>query len=138
MKCLLTLVTFFALSQTVSAQDMTDLQRGDLSLTTAEGEIVSIKPICPSRPGGVSCRAIGAAVTIKVHLHGCADRLGGTFSKFEVVDGRPVLYFGAINIANEVSRRARCITAPFATTTVHVPHEGDIELINMDFAGLSR
>ncbi|MBY0414080.1 MAG: hypothetical protein K2Q18_07935 [Bdellovibrionales bacterium] len=129
---------FFALIALCSVQAMassTDLKKGDLTLTAAKAEIVSVKEICPSMPGRLTCMAYGSKVTLKVSLNGCADRLGGFSSKFEVIDGKGVLYFNAINIANEISLRARCIQQSFKLVEIFTPFEGEIELVNLEFTG---
>lgn len=134
MKALLTLIALFFVQQ-VSANDTTVLQKGDLNLSAATGEITSVREICPKIPGRVSCMAYGSVVTVKVTLQGCLDRMGGYFTKFEHIDGKGVLYFGAINIFNKASMTARCVRAPSETVSIGVPFEGEIELVNMDYTG---
>jgi hypothetical protein len=135
MKMFLTLIALVSL-QTAFAQEVTELKRGDLSLSGASAKITSVKPLCPSVPGQVSCAAVGSMVKVKVSLGGCLDTLGGYFSSFKIVNGKGVLSFGAINIANEGSRVARCYTAPIAIVTIYVPFEGKtVVLEQMDFRG---
>lgn len=134
MKTLLALLTF-VVSQSLYADRIAPIKKGDMSLSQAKGEIISVREICPKVPGRATCMAIGSIVEIEVSLQGCVDRLGGHFSKFEVVDGKGVLYFGAINIDNEVSRRAICVKAPTEMISVQVPFEGEIELVNLNYKG---
>lgn len=136
MKALLTLLALVFVQQ-VSAQEMTKLEKGDMALSQASAKITSVREICPKIPGRVSCMAIGSVITVKVGLNGCLDRLGGYFSKFEMIDGKGVLYFGAINIFNKASMAAFCVKQPTQNVTVHVPFEGEIELVNMDFTGMT-
>ena len=136
MKALLTLLALIFVQQ-VSAQEMTSLKDGDLNLSQASAKITSIREICPKIPGRWTCMAYGSVVKVEASLHGCLDRLGGYFSKFEVIDGRGILYFGAINIFNKASMTARCVKIPTQTVSVTVPFEGEIELVNMDFTGMT-
>lgn len=138
MKALLTLVAMLCMHSAM-ASDFTELKKGDTHLSQATGKITKISPICPRpRPGQVTCMAYGSTITVKVALQGCLDNFGGYFSKFEVIDGKGVLYFGAINIFNKASMTARCVAQPFELVKVMVPYEGEIELVNMDFTGSSN
>jgi hypothetical protein len=137
MKAVLVLITFLYV-QAVSAGGFTPLDKKDLSLSQAKGKISNVQEMCPHIPGRMSCMAYGSTVTVKVTLGGCLDRLGGHFSKFEVIDGHGVLYFGAINIANTASRTARCVAAPFEIVKIGVPYEGEIELVNIDYIGTAK
>lgn len=74
----------------------------------------------------------------KVSLNGCLDNFGGHFSKFELIDGKGVIYFGAINITNKASMTARCVAQPFKIVKLKIAHEGEFELVNMDFTGSSN
>lgn len=135
MKTLFVLLTFLFV-QTVSA-NATALKSGDLSLSQAEAELISVKEICPKIPGRGTCMAYGSVVTVKIKLNGCLDRLGGYFTNFEVVDGKGVLSIGAINIFNKASMTARCVARPTKTVKVRVGFEGDIELVNVDYTGMN-
>ncbi|MBA2405727.1 MAG: hypothetical protein H0V66_13200 [Bdellovibrionales bacterium] len=134
MKMFLALLTLVTL-QTAFAQEYTKLKDGDMNLSGAEAKITSVKPVCPRVPGQVSCMAYGSIVKIKVSLNGCLDTLGGHFSSFKIVNGKGVLAFGAINIANESSRVAMCYALPVEIVTIHVPFEGKVELEKMEFRG---
>lgn len=134
MKALFTLVCLLGLSSAF-AQYTTDLNSGDLSLSQASAEIVKTSLICPVTEGGIRCMAYGSNVSVKITMNGCVDRLGGYFSKFEEVNGKGVLHFGAINIFNKTSMLARCIKMPSEIVTVSVPFEGEIELVEMPFTG---
>lgn len=134
MKAMITLMAVLFV-QSVSARGVTPIEKKDISLSQAKGKITNVSEICPRIPGRVSCMAVGSVVTVKVSLGGCLDRFGGYFSKFEEVNGRGVLYFGALNIFNEASRSARCVAAPFHTVKINVPYEGEIELVNLDYTG---
>lgn len=137
MKTLFAILSLISL-QTAFAQDVTELVNGDLGISQADAKIVNVRPICPSLPGGFSCMAYGSIVQISVGLNGCLDSYGGHFSKFEVVDGKGVLYFSAINIANEASKTTRCLTRPVVAVQVPVTFEGAIELVNTEFTGATR
>lgn len=134
MKTLLVILSVL-ISQSVSATGMVPIKKGDMNLSQAKGEIISIRQICPVVPGRATCMAIGSVIDVEVKLKGCMDRLGGHFTKFQVVDGKGVLYFGAVNINNEVSRRAMCVKAPAELISVQVPFEGEIELVNLNYIG---
>lgn len=134
MKTLLVLLTFLA-SQSLYADRIAPIKKGDLSLSQAKGEIVSIRELCPKLPGRIRCSAIGSIVDIEVSLQGCVDRLGGHFTKFQVIDGKGVIFLGAVNISNEVSRRAMCVKAPTEMISIQVPFEGEIELVNLNYIG---
>lgn len=135
MKTLFVLLTFLFV-QTVSA-NTTALKSGDLSLSQAEAELISVKEICPKVPGRMSCMAIGSIATVKIKLNGCLDRLGGYFTNFEVVDGKGILSVGAINIFNKASMTARCVARPTKTVKIRLGYEGDIELVNVDYTGMN-
>lgn len=137
MKAVLTLIAMICMHSAM-ASDVTVLQKGDMNLSQATGTITKVREICPAIPGRMRCMAYGSVVTVKIALNGCLDNLGGTFSKFEQIDGKGVLYFGAINIFNKASMTARCVAQPFKTVDLHVPFEGEIELVNMDFTGSSN
>ena len=137
MKAIITLIAMICMHSAM-ASDVTELKKGDMNLSQAFGTITKVREICPSVPGRMRCMAVGSVVTVKVALHGCLDSLGGTFSKFEHIDGKGVIYFGAINIFNKASMTARCVAQPFKLVELHVPFEGEIELVNMDFTGSSN
>ena len=134
MKFLLILVSLLSLNDAF-AQGLTDLKNGDTSLSQAHAQIIEVKKVCEPNEYGASCRAYGSSVKIKVTMIGCIDHLGGTFSNFTEVDGKGVLSFGAINIANKNSEVTRCVQAPSEIVTVSVPFEGQIELVQMNFKG---
>lgn len=134
MKAFLILLAFIYM-QSVSAGGVTPLDKKDVSLSQAEGKLTSVKEICPKVPGRMTCMAYGSTATVKVHLKGCLDRLGGYFSHFELINGKGVLYFGAINVFNSASRSARCIQAPHETVSIHLPYEGKVELVNVEYTG---
>ncbi len=136
MKTLLTLIAFVCMTSQAFSQ-VTNLEKGDMNLSKAEAKIVSIREICPRVPGRISCMAIGSVVTVEVTLNGCLDRLGGHFAKFDFSEGKGILHFGAINIFNKASMTARCVKIPTKRIDLHVPFEGDIELVEMDYTGMS-
>lgn len=137
MKVLFALVCFLSLGSAF-AQHSTALKEGDLHLSGAKAEIKKIEVLCPALEGGMSCMAIGSILTIKVRLVGCADHMGGYFSKFEKVDGKGILYFSAINVFNKASTYTRCAQAPTATVKITVPFEGEIALVELPFEGGSQ
>ncbi len=137
MKALITLIAMICMHSAM-ASEYTELQKGDMNLSQATAKITNVREICPSIPGRMRCMAIGSVVTVKVTLQGCLDNFGGYFSKFEHIDGKGVIYFGAINIFNKASMTARCVAQPFKLVELHVPFEGEIELVNMDFTGSSK
>lgn len=134
MKTVLAFMALFTMQQAF-AQNVTELRNGDIGLSKASGEIVSVREICPQVPGRFSCMAHGSVIEVKVNLNGCLDRLGGHYTKFEVIDGKGILYFGAINISTKASRTARCIQQAFEKVSVNVPFEGEIELVELDYTG---
>jgi hypothetical protein len=131
MKAFITLLALFS----VQAFAETELESGDLKLSAAHAQIISVSPICPRTPGGISCMAIGSTIKVKVFLNGCLDRLGGYSSKVELVDGKAVLYFSAINIATEASEKVRCIQQASKMVSIYTTYEGPVELVNLDFTG---
>ena len=135
MKTLILLISLIA-SQSIYAARV-PIQKGDLNLSQAEGQIISVKEICPTVPGRATCMAIGSVVEVEIALQGCMDRLGGYFTHFEVVDGKGKLFLSAVNISNEVSRRVMCVKAPTEHITIQIPFEGEIELVNTKFNGSS-
>jgi hypothetical protein len=136
MKKLLTLIVFITIAQAHAIHDMTKIERGDMGLHAADGKIIKVTPLCPTpAPGEVTCMAYGSKVKVKVKLNGCLDRFAGHFSRFEIINGKGILYFGALNMFNKASMAAFCHEMPSHTLTLSVPFEGQIELINMDFTG---
>ncbi|WPU66903.1 hypothetical protein [Peredibacter starrii] len=131
------LILSFIISQSIYARGIVPIKKGDLNLSQAKGEIISVKEICPRIPGRATCMAIGSVVEIEIALQGCLDRLGGYFTHFEVVDGKGKIFLSAVNISNEVSRRVMCVKAPSEQITLQVPFEGEIELVNTKFSGSS-
>lgn len=137
MKALITLIAMICMHSAL-ATDITELKKGDSHLSAATAKITKVREMCPSIPGRMRCMAIGSVVTVKVMLNGCLDNFGGYFSKFEHIDGKGVIYFGGINIFNKASMTARCVAQPFKLVELHVPFEGQIELVNMDYTGSSN
>lgn len=137
MKALLTLVVMFCMHSAM-ASDITKLEKGDTHLSQATAKITKVRPICPAYNDRPRCMAVGSVVTVKVMLNGCLDNFGGYFSKSEFIDGKGVIYFGGINIFNKASMTARCVAQPFKLVELHVPFEGEIELVNMDYTGSSN
>jgi hypothetical protein len=130
------LITLTALiSLTAYAEGVTPISSGDISLSEASSRIISVTSTCPKSNQNMNCFTMGAMVSIQVTLGGCLDRLGGHFSSFEVVDGKGVLHFGAINIFNKASRTARCIVQNSEIVNIYVPFEGEIELKEMNYDG---
>lgn len=138
MKTLLTLIAFVCMTSQAFAQDgTTDLKSGDMNLSKADAKIVAVREICPRVPGRMTCMAIGSVVTVEVTLNGCLDRLGGHFAKFDFANNKGTLHFGAINIFNKASMTARCVKIPTKRIELHVPFEGEIELVDMDYTGMN-
>lgn len=128
------LASSLILASSLAAEDMTILKRGDRAVGAALGQIVDVAPICPARPGQMSCMAYGSVVTVRVALGGCLDSLGGHFHSFRVKNGKGILSFAAIQVANEASTRARCVSMPMAHVKLTVPFEGHIEIENLPFS----
>ncbi|MCM2351247.1 MAG: hypothetical protein NDI69_14595 [Bacteriovoracaceae bacterium] len=128
---------FLAFSNVAFTQDITSFEKGDLHFSKAHSELISVNQICPPRPDRISCRAFGSIAKVRVTLNACLDRFGGHFSRFEVIDGKGVLFFGAINIFNQSSTTARCVRAPTEIITINVPFEGEIELAPLNFRGMT-
>lgn len=119
MKVILLLITLLYMTS-VSAREFTPLNTSDLSLSKASSELVNVEK---------------SVAVVRVTLIGCMDRFGGHVSRFEVINGRGVLYFSALNINNAASENVRCIRPPEEIIKINVPFEGDIELVNLDYAG---
>lgn len=134
MKTIFILMLLCSMSQAF-ADGVTELQNGDLSLSQASAKITNVREICPANPGGIRCMAVGSVVTVKVTLNGCLDRFGGHFSKLEVIGGKGYLFFSSVNIFNKASMVTRCVQAPTKIVQIHVPFEGEIELVNMEYMG---
>ena len=117
------------------SQDFTDLKAGDLSLSQATAELISAESICPQTPGGMACMAYGTKVTIKVTLNGCVDNFGGHFTNFEILNGRGIVYIGAINISNQASMTTRCVRMPTRKISVVIPFHGEVEVVNVNYSG---
>lgn len=138
MKTFLVLLALVCMQQTAFAEGVTELKKDDLSISQADAKIVSVREICPPAPGGIRCMAVGSVVSVKVTLGGCLDRFGGYFSRFEQINGKGYLFFSAINIFNKGSTVARCVRIPTHNVTIHVPYEGQIELVELEYMGESR
>lgn len=134
MKFLIAFTALFSMSLAF-ADGVTSLKNGDLNLSQASSKITNVREICPANPGGIRCMAVGSVVTVKVTMNGCLDRFGGYFSKFEVIDNKGYLFLGTTNIFNKASMVARCVQAPFEIIQLHVPFEGEIELVNLEYMG---
>lgn len=128
---------FLAFTNVAFAQDITSFEKGDLHFSKAQSELISVNKICPTQPDRISCRAFGSIAKVRVTLNACLDRFGGHFSRFEVIDGKGVLFFGAINIFNQSSTTARCVRAPTEIISINVPFEGEIELAPLNFRGMT-
>lgn len=134
MKAFFALVCLLSLNSAF-AQFTTELTKGDLNISQAQAQILSVSPICPASPDGTRCMAYGSTVQVKITMDGCMDRLGGYFSKFEEVNGKGVLHFGAMNIFNKTSMVVRCVQIPSETISVDIPFEGEVDLVEMPFTG---
>ncbi len=121
--------------QTAQATDVTELKSGDLSLSPATAKITDVREMCPAVTGGIRCMAVGSIVSVKITLDGCMDNFGGYFSKFEVIENKGYLFIGSINIFNKASMVTRCVHAPTKIVQLHVPFEGEIELVKMEYMG---
>jgi hypothetical protein len=132
MKTLMTLIALVSMQHAL-ASGVTTLQSGDVALYQAPASIVSVRDICKKVPGQVHCQIYGSVVTVNMNVSGCVDHVGGYFSRFEHIDGKGVLYFGSVEIANKYSKTARCVMAPNKQVEIMVPFEGEIELVNLDF-----
>ncbi len=117
------------------ASEVTELKSGDLSLSPATAKITDVRAMCPTDTGGIRCMAFGSIVTVKITLGGCMDNFGGYFSKFEVKKNKGYLFIGAINIFNKASMVTRCVQAPTKLVKLHVPFEGSIKLVEMEYMG---
>lgn len=120
MKILFSLLTAFLIQN--SYAQTTTLKQGDLGLSGIPGTLISVE---------------GKIAKIKVTMTGCMDRLGGYFSKYEVVDGIDTLYFSAINIFNVASTYSRCSKMPSKVISIDLPQEGDVRLVNFDYSGVT-
>ncbi|MBY0518223.1 MAG: hypothetical protein K2P81_15040 [Bacteriovoracaceae bacterium] len=120
-------ILLLALSLNGFSKEVTPLKEGDLHLSAARVELLSVRQICPVGPNGNRCLAYGSIATVKISMTGCLDRLGGYFPSFEVVDGKGILSVGAINIFNKMSMVARCVRMPSETVEIELPFEGEFE-----------
>lgn len=132
-KIIIPLVLFFA-SQAF-ADGVTELKDGDLRLSQAHAKITEVRELCPSNTGGIRCMALGSIVTVKVTMNGCLDHFGGHLSRFEVINNKGVLFFSSVNIFNEASMVTRCVEAPIKTVEIHIPFNGEVSLVNMEYMG---
>lgn len=136
MKTLLSLLALLAAAQVHA--NTTFIKEGDLSLSPASSKIISVKPICPTTPNGVSCMAYGSRVKILVTMNGCLDKFGGHVFKLQEPhrlnpSEGATLNFTAFNISNEASLAALCVEAPTKIVEIFVPYEGRIDLLPMDY-----
>lgn len=134
MKTIFTVIALLSL-QTVFAQDFTVVRKGDENLSQATAKIISVKPICPKKTGQLSCMTVGSNITVQVGLNGCVDGFGGYFSRLDFVNGKTILYFGAINLGNRGSLTSRCVQQSVQNITIYTPFEGEVELVDLDFTG---
>lgn len=135
MKSILTLV-FALCMNSAFAEGVTALANGDISIYEASSTLTSVQKICgAATPGGMTCMAYGSIATVKVTLSGCADRFAGHFSRFEVVNGKGYLFFGALSIYNKASNHIRCVQAPTQMVQVQIPFEGAVQLVPMEYTG---
>jgi len=82
--------------------------------------------------------AYGTKVSFKITLNGCLDNFGGYFTNFEIIEGRGILYIGAINITNQASYTARCVRMPTKKASVVLPFHGDIQIVNVNYSGTTK
>jgi hypothetical protein len=131
---LLILLGLFFTTQTF-ADGVTQLKDGDLRLSQADAKITDVREICPTNSGGIRCMALGSIVTIKVTMNGCLDSFGGYFSRFKVINNKGYLFFGSLNIFNEASMVTRCVQAPTKSLEIHIPFNGEVSLVNIEYMG---
>lgn len=129
MKALLTLIALVSIQQ-ASAKDLTNLKKGDLGLYNVEAKVISVKEACPA-DSHIRCVRGGSDVTLEVPLHGCLDRLAGSFTDFKMIDGVATLQFSGVAVATEESTTARCIKAPSVRIKTHIPYTEDFKLVNL-------
>jgi hypothetical protein len=137
MKNLIALIAL-VLAHAAMASNLTQLEKGDLHIYSAEAKVVSSKLLCPINGSGMRCLAYGMNVKIQVKLNGCVDRMVGHVAKFNIIDGQPVLQFRALGVMNEMSMRARCVRMPTTTVNVVVPFEGEFAFEQMEFTGMTQ
>lgn len=136
MKILITFICIISI-HFAHAQDFTALNSGDLKISQATAKLISAESICP-HSGRMACMANGTKLSVRVTLNGCLDNLGGYFTNFEIIDGRGILYFGAINLTNQASFTTRCIRMPTKKVTLVLPFSGEIELVNVNYNGSTK
>ena len=95
------------------------------ALVPLQGEIVSIRPICPSNPSGVSCLAVGSRITIKFVLPGCLDVLAPVQSMAAEIDDQTHIFISAQAVTRKASLSAFCIRANEQTATVYSSDESE-------------
>jgi len=116
-------------------QDITPFGKGDVNFSMASSDLVSVQQICPTIPGRINCQAFGSIAKVMVTMNACLDKFGGYFSRFEVINGKGYLFFAAVNIYNKESDNIRCLRAPTKLVSISIPHEGQVELVPLDFKG---
>lgn len=111
----------------------THLREGDVQVDfISHGEITAIENVYPDCPPNALCLPAGK-ITVRVPLNGCADTLGPVSYdvSYNEASEKYDLRVAAINIANEMSMRIRCIKIPEADITVYTKpflSADDIEL----------
>src|SRR3990167_4854395 len=87
-----------------------EIQDGDIGLYNIEGELLSVKRLCPK---GVKCKIDGTKITLNFQLSGCLDRLGPVSYRAEKdLLGNLDLYVSAFNVSTEDSTGVKCVALP--------------------------
>jgi hypothetical protein len=129
MKALVISITFLIMTVSFAhATNSTSIKNGDQSITSTKASILSVNH-------DSSNLAPGSNVEIQVTFSGCLDRLAGYNYSFKEIDGKGVVFFNALSLANKASVSTNCFVANKKTITIFVPFEGDIELRNLNFVG---
>jgi hypothetical protein len=129
MKQLKFLVAVFTLTSGL-AFAQAKLPTGAEWIQPIDGEILSVEPICPANPSGISCSAIGSLVKVKFTTLGCADKILVVGDQVLLGHTNAKLVLSVLNIHHEASNRIKCYRMPTETHTFYTTYEGsDLEII---------
>ncbi|MBP9680086.1 MAG: hypothetical protein KBD76_01675 [Bacteriovorax sp.] len=110
------------------AADFTSIKNGDQSIVSTKAKILSVNHHSDNLVPGTK-------VEIQVTFSGCLDRLAGYNYFFKEVDGKGIIFFNALSLANKASISTSCFVANHKKISIFVPFEGDIELKTLNFVG---
>ena len=100
------LMTILALSLMTGAAFAEPFPEGTIGIYSVAGRVVSTTALCPV---GATCITNGTIVELSLPAHGCMDNLISPI--YTQIDRQTVVVHAQI-LANEASRRTRCIVQP--------------------------